>query len=91
MTMLDIYIKADSKDNFTDFLLKNGYDDFFYIDTKKYAAKHMLQGDEEQVSGRQSYAMFKIYLEHDVAINLARNLKKQFSNIKIYALQCEAQ
>lgn len=88
--MLDMYVRSELKDSLTDFLLSNGYDDFFFLDSKKYASKHMLHGDEEQVSGRQNYASFRIYVSKDSAESLASSLIKTFQGIRIFAIQCES-
>ncbi|RDU64080.1 DUF3240 domain-containing protein [Helicobacter didelphidarum] len=87
--MLDVYMRFEIKDNVIDFLLTNGYDDFFFIDAKKYAAKNMLLSDEEQVSGRQNYANLRIYLNNSAADMLASLIKGAFSDVRVFAVECQ--
>lgn len=87
--MLDLYMRSEIKDNVIDLLLKNGYDDFFFIETKKYAAINMLLSDEEQVSGRQNYANLRIYLNDSTANSLASLIKEAFSDVRVFAIECQ--
>lgn len=88
MIMLDIYMRFEIKDNVIDVLLANGYDDFFFIEAKKYAAKNMLLSDEEQVSGRQNYAFIKLYLNETAADMLASLIKSKFNDVRVFAVEC---
>lgn len=89
MIMLDIYMRFEIKDNVIDMLLSNGYDDFFFIEAKKYAAKNMLLSDEEQVSGRQNYAIIKLYLNDTAASMLASLIKEEFRDVRVFAIECQ--
>ena len=89
MIMLDVYMRFEIKDNVIDLLLANGYDDFFFIEAKKYAAKNMLLSDEEQVSGRQNYAIIKLYLNDTAAGMLASLIKEEFKDVRVFAVECQ--
>ncbi|WP_034571567.1 DUF3240 family protein [Helicobacter saguini] len=87
--MLDLYMRAEIKDNVIDLLLQNGYDDFFFIEAKKYAASNMLLSDEEQVSGRQNYANLRIYLNNSAANMLASLIKQSFEDVRVFGIECQ--
>lgn len=89
MIMLDIFMRFEIKDNVIDVLLANSYDDFFFIEAKKYAAKSMLLGDEEQVSGRQNYAMIKLYLNEEEVSTLTNLIKEKFKDVRVFATECQ--
>lgn len=93
--MLEIYFKDNLKDSIVDMLLEDGFDDFYYHKASKYASTLMLQSPQEQVSGRQEYGVFKIYLYEDRAKFLANKLLQAFgtndmrifkSHLEIYNL-----
>lgn len=89
MIVLDMYVRSEIKENVIDLLLQNGYDDFFFIEAKKYAAKNMLLSDEEQVSGRQNYAIIKIYLNDSTASMLATLVKENFEDVRVFATESQ--
>ncbi|STQ86712.1 DUF3240 domain-containing protein [Helicobacter muridarum] len=88
MIVLDIYVRYEIKDNVIDFLLHNGYYDFFFLEAKKYAAKNMLLNDEEQVTGRQNYALIKIYLDENTSNSLAKLIEDTFNDARVFAVRC---
>ncbi|RDU73464.1 DUF3240 domain-containing protein [Helicobacter aurati] len=89
MLVLDICIHYEIKDNVIDFLLQNGYSDFFFIEAKKYVTKNMLLSNTERVTGRQECALITIYLERTAANGLAGLLKETFTGIEVFAIECQ--
>ncbi|PAF49718.1 hypothetical protein BKH43_06410 [Helicobacter sp. 13S00401-1] len=88
MVMLDIHIKSIFKDNIVDLFLEHGYNDFFYIDSQKYASKTLLASDKERVSGRQEFALIKFYVDEVEAQNVAALVLKHFEHAKVYKIEC---
>ena len=82
---VDIYFKATLKDSIVDMLLEDGYDDFFYIPCAKYASSSLLQSASEQVSGRQEYGLFRMFLEQEKAEFVINKLFQAFGkeNVRI--------
>lgn len=83
---IDIYFKDTLKDSIVDMLLEDGYDDFFYIHCSKYASSSLLQSAAEQVSGRQEYGLFKMFLDEDKAHFIINKLLQAFGteHMRIY-------
>lgn len=83
---IDIYFKATLKDSIVDMLLEDGYDDFFYIECAKYASSSLLQSAAEQVSGRQEYGLFRIFLNEQKAHFIINKLLQAFgkTDMRIY-------
>ncbi|WP_295699153.1 DUF3240 family protein [Helicobacter mastomyrinus] len=83
---IDIYFKATLKDSIVDMLLEDGYDDFFHIKCAKYASSSLLQSADEQVSGRQEYGLFRIFLNEQNAHFIINKLLQAFgkTDIRIY-------
>ncbi|PAF44640.1 DUF3240 family protein [Helicobacter sp. 11S02629-2] len=88
MVMLDIHIKSDFKDNIVDLFLENGYDDFFYIDTQKYASKSLLASDKERVSGRQEFSLIKFYVSKEEAQKVGELVLRNFSHARVFQIEC---
>lgn len=86
MICVDIYFKATLKDSIVDMLLEDGYDDFFYIHCAKYASSSLLQSASEQVSGRQEYGLFRIFIDEQKAHFIAHKLLQAFGkdDMRIY-------
>ncbi|TLD97638.1 DUF3240 domain-containing protein [Helicobacter jaachi] len=85
---IDIYFKHTLKDSIVDMLLEDGYDDFFYIHCAKYASSSLLESASEQVSGRQEYGLFKLFLSDEQKVQFITNkLLQAFGreHIRIYA------
>ena len=84
---IDIYFKATLKDTIVDMLLADGYDDFFYITCAKYASSSLLQSAAEQVSGRQQYGLFRMFLDEEKAQFITNKLLQAFGkeDVRIYA------
>lgn len=83
---IDIYFKDTLKDSIVDMLLEDGYDDFFYIHCSKYASSSLLQSAAEQVSGRQEYGLFKMFLDEEKAHFIINKLLQAFGteHMRIY-------
>lgn len=83
---LNIYFKSSLKDSIVDMLLEDGYNDFFYIPCAKYASSSLLTSAKEQVSGRQEYGLFQLFLEAENAKMLANKMLQMFDekSIKIF-------
>lgn len=59
--MLEIYVEADLKDKIVDLFLEKGLDNFYCFYAQRYAAKDLLVSEQEKVSGRKEYVMFKVF------------------------------
>lgn len=83
---IDIYFKDTLKDAIVDMLLEDGYDDFFYIPCAKYASNFLLQSASEQVSGRQEYGLFRMFIEEQKAQFIINKLLQAFGkeDMRIY-------
>ncbi|WP_334095437.1 DUF3240 family protein [Helicobacter typhlonius] len=84
---VDIYCKKELKDSIVDMLLEDGYDDFFYIQCEKYASSSFLKSTIEQVSGRQEYGLFRMFLsDQQGARSVINKLFQAFGtdNVRIY-------
>ena len=83
---IDIYFKDTLKDSIVDMLLEDGYDDFFYIHCSKYASSSLLQSATEQVSGRQEYGLFRMFLDEEKAQFIVNKLLQAFGkdDMRIY-------
>lgn len=83
---IDIYFKNTLKDSIVDMLLEDGYDDFFYIHCSKYASSSLLQSAAEQVSGKQEYGLFRIFLDEEKAQFITNKLLQAFGkdDMRIY-------
>lgn len=83
---VDIYFKDTLKDSIVDMLLEDGYNDFFYIHCSKYASSSLLQSASEQVSGRQEYGLFRMFLDEDKTRFITNKLFQAFGkeNMRIY-------
>lgn len=90
MQELDIYAKATLKDSIVDMLLEDGYDDFFYIECAKYASSSLLQSAAEQVSGRQQYGLFRMFIDEQKSQFITNKLLQAFgkNDMRIYTREC---
>lgn len=84
---LDIYFEMGSKDALVDFLLAQGYDDFYFFDCNRYSAGAFLISVEEQVSARREFGLFRLFLDPRKAEALAAKIKGEMrdKSIKIFA------
>ena len=60
-----------------------------FNDLSEKAQKNMLLSDEEQVSGRQNYAIIKLYLNDTAASMVASLIKNEFSDVRVFAIECQ--
>lgn len=83
---VDIYFKATLKDAIVDMLLEDGYNDFFYIRCAKYASISLLKSATEQVSGRQEYGLFRLFLDEQDTQFVVNKLLQAFgkTDLKIF-------
>lgn len=83
---IDVYFKATLKDAIVDMLLEDEYDDFFHIECSKYASSSLLESAAEQVSGRQEYGLFRMFLEGERAEFVINKLYQAFgkTDVRIY-------
>ncbi|MBB1094583.1 DUF3240 family protein [Rhodopseudomonas palustris] len=83
---MDIYFEISNKDILVDFLLAEGYNDFYYFPCKRYGAGAFLVSAQEQVSARAEFGLFRLFLEHENAIILAESIKNQLigKTIRMY-------
>ena len=94
MQSIDIYFKNELKDSIVDMLLEDGYDDFFYIYCEKYASSSLLKSAAEQVSGRQEYGLFRIFLDDEKSAHFVIDkILKTFNeaDIRIYTYSITSQ
>jgi len=84
---LDIYFEMGSKDALVDFLLAQGYDDFYFFNCNRYSAGAFLISAEEQVSARREFGLFRLFLDARKAEDLAAKIKEEMrdKSIKIFA------
>lgn len=82
---LDIYFEMGIKDALVDFLLAQGYDDFYFFRCNRYSAGAFLVSAEEQVSARREFGLFRLILEPSKAKNLADSIKTELreKNIRL--------
>lgn len=78
LSSMDIYFEIEMKDDVVDFLLSQGYDDFYFFRCSRYSAGAFLLNTQEQVSARREFGMFRLFLEDDRTHELARRIKEQF-------------
>lgn len=83
---LDIYFEMGIKDTLVDFLLAQGYDDFYFFRCNRYSAGAFLVSAEEQVSARRDFGLFRLFLEPSKAQNLATSLKTELKGKNIRLL-----
>ena len=84
---IEIYFKHSLKDSIVDMLFEDGFDDFFCVPCSKYASSMLLMSPKEQVSGRQEYGIFRIFLsEEDKAKIVINKLLQAFGkeDLRIY-------
>lgn len=84
--IIDVYFKDTLKDAIADMLLEDGYDDFFYISCAKYASSSLLESASEQVSGRQEYGLFRMFVNDEKAQFVINKLFQAFGkdDVRIY-------
>ena len=84
---LDIYFEMGTKDSLVDFLLAQGYDDFYFFRCNRYSAGAFLISAEEQVSARREFGLFRLFLDPVKATELAAAIKENMKDksIKIFA------
>ncbi|MGD9655794.1 MAG: DUF3240 family protein [Sulfuricurvum sp.] len=84
---LDIYFEMGTKDSLVDFLLAQGYDDFYFFNCSRYSAGAFLISAEEQVSARREFGLFRLFLGAQEAETLAANIKSNLrdKSIKVFA------
>lgn len=79
MLHIEIYFKDTLQDSIVDFLLSNGYGDFFYVPCSKYTSScSLLQSALEQVSGRQEFGLFRIFTGESEGQIIIDKLKEDF-------------
>lgn len=83
---MDIYFEINHKDILVDFLLTEGYNDFYFSPCNRYGAEEFLVSAKEQVSARADVGVFKLFLDYDTILSLSALIKQKLEdkNIKIY-------
>jgi hypothetical protein len=83
---IDIYFEINHKDTLVDFLLSQGYNDFYFFSCNRYGAGAFLKSAHEQVSARADFGVFKLFLNQENIISLSSSIKQELhgKNIKMY-------
>lgn len=86
LNAMDIYFKITYKDILVDFLLAEGYNDFYFFACNRYGAGAFLKSTHEQVSARADFGVFKLFLDRENIIALSSSIKQELhgKNIKMY-------
>ncbi|OYZ66717.1 MAG: hypothetical protein B7Y17_01150 [Sulfuricurvum sp. 24-42-5] len=86
MNAIDIYFEINYKDTLVDFLLSQGYNDFYFFSCNRYGAGAFLKSTHEQVSARADFGVFKLFLDRENIIALSSSIKQELhgKNIKMY-------
>ncbi|WP_121021589.1 DUF3240 family protein [Helicobacter vulpis] len=90
MVFLDIYAPARLVDRLTDYLLEQGYSDFYLSPCFQYSAASLLKSPKEQVSGRKDYAHLRLCLLEDNARALAQEIKARCAPSALYLIPVTA-
>ncbi|MDP3120452.1 MAG: DUF3240 family protein [Sulfuricurvum sp.] len=86
MSEMDIYFEINHKDSLVDFLLSQGYNDFYFFSCNRYGAGAFLKSAQEQVSARADFGVFKLFLDQENILALSSSIKQKLhgKNIKMY-------
>lgn len=86
MNAIDIYFEINYKDTLVDFLLSQGYNDFYFFSCNRYGAGAFLKSTHEQVSARADFGVFKLFLDQENILALSSSIKQKLhgKNIKMY-------
>lgn len=86
MSEMDIYFEINYKDTLVDFLLSQGYNDFYFFSCNRYGAGAFLKSAHEQVSARADFGVFKLFLDQETILALSSSIKQSLhgKNIKMY-------
>ncbi len=86
LSSMDIYFEIANKDTLVDLLLEEGYDDFYFFPCKRYSATALLRSDEEQVSARRDFGLFRLFMHETEALVLSAAIKRELKDktIKIF-------
>ncbi|WP_235853113.1 DUF3240 family protein [Helicobacter labacensis] len=87
---LDIYAPARQTEMLTDYLLEQGYSDFYLSACFQYGATNLLKSPKEQVSGRKDYAHLRLCLPEENARSLAQEIKARCAPSAIYLISVTA-
>lgn len=83
LNAIDIYFEINHKDTLVDFLLAEGYNDFYFFSCSRYGAGAFLVSAEEQVSARAVFGVFKLFLDKENIVSLSSSIKNQLHGIPI--------
>lgn len=72
---MEIYFEMGHKDTLVDFLLGEGYDDFYFFPCNHYGAGAFLISAQEQVSARREFGMFRLFLSGDTVAPLSAAIR----------------
>lgn len=89
MTIFDIYIDNKHKDELVDELLHNNYNDFFFVEVKRYGSKILLRSDKEQVTGRQDNTLLRLYIQDEYRQESISLIKSTTPDAQIFMIACE--
>lgn len=86
MSEMDIYFEINYKDTLVDFLLSQGYNDFYFFSCNRYGSGAFLKSAHEQVSARADFGVFKLFLDQETILALSSSIKQKLhgKNIKMY-------
>lgn len=84
---LDIYFEMGIKDALIDFLLAEGYDDFYFFKCSRYGEGAFLISVEEQVSARREFGLFRLFLMEEELISISTKIKQELKDktIRMFA------
>ncbi|MCL4432924.1 MAG: DUF3240 family protein [Epsilonproteobacteria bacterium] len=83
MSEMDIYFEINHKDTLVDFLLSQGYNDFYFFFCNRYGAEAFLKSAHEQVSARADFGVFKLFLDQENVLALSSSIKQKLHGKKI--------
>lgn len=86
---MDIYFEMENKDTLVDFLLANGYDDFYFFRCSRYGAGAFLISPEEQVSARREFGLFRLFVKNEEITSFASSIKHELKEktLKIFSYE----
>ncbi|MDP3266293.1 MAG: DUF3240 family protein [Sulfuricurvum sp.] len=86
LNAMDIYFEITHKDTLVDFLLAEGYNDFYFFACNRYGVGAFLISAKEQVSARADFGVFKLFLVQENIMSLSSSIKQNLhgKNIKMY-------
>jgi hypothetical protein len=74
---MDIYFEMENKDILVDFLLANGYDDFYFFPCSRYGAGEFLISAQEQVSARREFGLFRLFVKSEKTLALSSAIRHE--------------